>query len=155
MGLFCYTGVGVMNNIDMDGGNGLVEKRYNEERNLPCNFGGITLGKHGESVRLTTLDMLRDKIDNVGFIYCSAQGSESFIFSSALQFIMKHRPVIFFVNNKIYHRYQYEKIVEHYSYFQNLGEFDIIEYCINNLNYVKYYEIFNYDKYILLLPNPL
>ena len=43
-GVFCYNGEGKMNNIDLDGGGGVVSKRYNEENNLKCNFGGIGLG---------------------------------------------------------------------------------------------------------------
>jgi hypothetical protein len=39
-GVFCYTGEGTMNDIDLDGGGGVVKKRYNEEINEYCNFGG-------------------------------------------------------------------------------------------------------------------
>jgi hypothetical protein len=42
-GIFCYNGIGIMNDIDLDGGLGVVEKRYTNENNLPCNFGGIGL----------------------------------------------------------------------------------------------------------------
>jgi hypothetical protein len=31
LGIFCYNGIGKMNNIDLDGGGGIVQKRYNEE----------------------------------------------------------------------------------------------------------------------------
>jgi hypothetical protein len=41
LGVFCFEGNGKMNNIDLDGGGGVVSKRYNEENNLSCNFGGI------------------------------------------------------------------------------------------------------------------
>jgi hypothetical protein len=40
LGVFCYTGEGTMNDIDLDGGGGVVKKRYNEEINEYCNFGG-------------------------------------------------------------------------------------------------------------------
>lgn len=86
-GVFCYVGYADMNNIDLDGGGGIVQKRYNEEINLGCNFGGIGLGKDGERVKITT-------IDNVGFIHCDAQGSGNFIFSHGLDLINRDRPVI-------------------------------------------------------------
>ena len=54
LGVFCYNGIGRMNNIDLDGGGGIVEKRYNDEINEPCNFGGIGLGGDGENINLTT-----------------------------------------------------------------------------------------------------
>jgi len=55
LGVFCFEGIGNMNNIDLDGGGGVVSKRYNEENNLNCNFAGISLGKEGENIRLTTI----------------------------------------------------------------------------------------------------
>ena len=54
-GVFCYDGTGKMNNVDLDGGGGLVEKRYYEESNLQCNFGGIGLGADGEVINITTI----------------------------------------------------------------------------------------------------
>ena len=43
LGVFCYSGEGIMNDIDIDGGGGVVDKRYNEEHYFDCNFGGIGL----------------------------------------------------------------------------------------------------------------
>lgn len=43
--LFCYNGIGKMNDLDLDGSGALVEKRYNEENNQGCNFGGIGLDR--------------------------------------------------------------------------------------------------------------
>jgi len=37
-GVFCYNGKGTMNNIDLDGGGGVVSKRYNDENDLKCNL---------------------------------------------------------------------------------------------------------------------
>ena len=73
-GVFCYRGLGNMNSIDVDGGGGLVEKRYGEENNLSCNFGGISLGADGEQIKLTTIDDM--ELDNIGYIHCDAQGAE-------------------------------------------------------------------------------
>ena len=152
MGIFCFDGVGTMNNIDLDGGNGIISKRYNEEYYLPCNFAGVTLGKDGEIVKLTTLNTIDTIYDNIGCIYCTAQSSESFIFSKSINFITKNRPVIFFENNKNTYKYQFDTIVETYSEFKEDGDFDIIDYCINNLNYTLDRNLFQ-DETILLLPN--
>jgi FkbM family methyltransferase len=153
MGIFCFDGLGTMNDIDLDGGNGIITKRYNEEYYLPCNFGGATLGKNGEIVKLTTLTSVDSNYDNIGCIYCNAQGSESFIFSKSINFITKNRPVIYFVNNKKFYRYQYDKIIESYSQFKEDGDFDIIDYCIKNLNYTLNREVFQNKIHVLLLPN--
>jgi FkbM family methyltransferase len=152
MGIFCYCGTGNMNDVDLDGEKGIISKRYNEEYFLPCNFGGVTLGINGEEIELITLDELEEKHDDIGFIFCSAQGSESFIFSKSINLITKYRPVIFFVNNKKYHNYQFHKIMESYPDFIKEGEFDIVNYCITNLDYTLQSDIFENDKYILLIP---
>lgn len=39
-----------MHNKDLDGGSGLIEKRYDKENFLKCNFGGVCLGNDGENV---------------------------------------------------------------------------------------------------------
>jgi FkbM family methyltransferase len=153
MGVFCYNGIGNMNDIDLDGNSGaIVSKRYNEEINLLCNFGGLTLGKNGEQIQLTTMDSINNTHDNIGFIYCSAQGSESFIFSNAIDLIIKHRPVIFYYNNKKY-GYLFDKIIENYPNYKEEGEFNITEYCIKNLNYNIKSDLFNNNLYQLLIPN--
>jgi hypothetical protein len=84
LGVFCFEGNGKMNSIDLDGGGGVVAKRYNEENNMKCNFGGIGLGDDGENIRLTTIDNMI--LDDIGFIHCDAQGSENFIFSKHYRF---------------------------------------------------------------------
>lgn len=85
LGVFCFEGKGKMNNIDLDGGGGVVSKRYHEESHLNCNFGGIGLGSDGEEISLTTIDNM--KLDDIGYIHCDAQGSENFIFSKGLETI--------------------------------------------------------------------
>jgi len=142
-----------MNNIDLDCANGIFSKRYDEEYYLPCNFAGATLGKDGEKVKLTTLNNIESIYDNIGCIYCIAQGSESFIFSKSINLITKNRPVIFFENNKIFYKYQFDTILETYSEFKEDGDFDIIDYCIKNLNYTLNREVFQDKIHVLLLPN--
>ena len=102
LGVFCFEGNGKMNNIDLDGGGGVVTKRYNEENNLNCNFGGIGLGDDGENIKLTTIDNMN--LDNIGYIHCDAQGSENFIFSKGIETIKKYRPVILYENHELYGR---------------------------------------------------
>lgn len=150
LGVFCYEGNGKMNNIDFDGGGGIVSARYNEENNLDCNFGGIGLGNDGEVVKLTTIDNMN--IDNIGFIHCDAQGAENFIFSKGLNTIKKNRPVILYENNEIYHRLLYDNICNSYPDYELESMFDIKKYCMTKLNYYGYIDNFNGSIDTLLLP---
>jgi FkbM family methyltransferase len=149
-GVFCYTGTGNMNDIDLDGGGGVVEKRYTNEKQLNCNFGGITLGKKGETIDLITIDDMN--IDNIGFIHCDAQGSENFIFSSALKTISRDRPVIFYEDNFRNCRYLYDSVKDNYPQFKNESLFDLKSYCINVLGYSKCIDRFNGGADNLLIP---
>ena len=149
-GVFCYNGEGKMNDIDLDGGGGVVSKRYNEENNLKCNFGGIGLGKGGENIKLVTVDSMN--LDNIGFIHCDAQGSENFIFSRAIETIKKYRPIILYENNKEYCKKFYNNVLKAYSDYNEEGNFDLKKYCIEELNYSKYIDKFNRSVDTLLLP---
>jgi FkbM family methyltransferase len=149
-GIFCYTGQGVMNNIDLDGGGGIVKKRYNEESNLPCNFGGIGLGKDGEEINVTTVDDLN--LSNIGFIHCDAQGSENFIFSKAKELIKKERPVILYENIDLYGTYLYDTICESYPDYKEESKFDVKKYCMEELNYSEYIDKFGGGIDTLLIP---
>ena len=150
LGVFCYEGDGNMNHIDLDGGGGEVLKRYNEENNLLCNFGGVGLGKMGEAIKLTTIDNL--KLDNIGFIHCDAQGSENFIFSKGIETITKNRPVIFYENNVVYGKYLYDNVCNSYPDYQEEGKFDIKKYCMEQLHYSRFIDRFNDDNDALLIP---
>ena len=149
-GVFCYNGKGTMNNIDLDGGGGVVSKRYNDENHLKCNFGGIGLGSSGESINLVTIDSLN--LDNIGFIHCDAQGSENFIFSQATETIKKHRPVIYYENKEHYGNYLFNNICNAYPEFKNESVFDIKKYCIETLKYSKFINKFNNGIDSLLIP---
>ena len=148
-GVFCYEGIGIMNNIDLDGGGGLVNKRYNEENDLLCNFGGIGLGNDGETIQLTTIDSM--KLSNVGFIHCDAQGSESYIFYSSLNTININKPFILYENNKAYSKFLYDQVSTTYPEYKNKNEIDIKDYCINKLNYTSI-DKFNNSIDDLLIP---
>lgn len=149
-GVFCYTGSGNMNNIDLDGGGGVVKMRYTQESHLGCNFGGIGLGTEGECISLTTVDEMGH--DNIGFIHCDAQGSENFIFSSAKETLKKHRPVVYYENNEKYAKFLYNNVCSNYPTYSVEGKFDVTEYCMKELNYTKSIERFNGSIDTLLLP---
>jgi FkbM family methyltransferase len=147
-GVFCYTGDGRMNNIDIDGGGGVVQKRYTEETHLNCNFGGISLGNDGEEIRLTTIDSMN--LDDVGYIHCDAQGAENFIFSKGVDTITKCKPVILYeenVGNGLYNN-----VCKSYPNFEEESKFSIKKYCMEELGYSKYYDNFNGSSDTLLLP---
>ena len=150
LGVFCYEGVSRMNGIDLDGGGGLIEKRYNEESNLGCNFGGVGLGSNGETINVTTIDNMN--LDDIGFIHCDAQGSENFIFSKGIEMITKHRPVIYYENNECYAQYLYDNVCKSYPNYKEESKFDIKKYCMEQLHYSSYIDRFNGGIDTLLLP---
>lgn len=149
-GVFCYDGYGSMNSIDLDGGGGNVAKRYNEEINLNCNFGGIGLGADGENVKLTTIDNM--ELEDIGFIHCDAQGAENFIFSKGLETIKKYRPVILYENNQDYGKYLYNNVCRTYPTYRQEALFDIKKYCMTELKYSKFIDRFNGSIDTLLIP---
>lgn len=149
-GVFCYNGEGKMNDIDLDGGGGIVAKRYNEENNLNCNFGGIGLGSNGENIKLVTIDSL--DLDNIGFIHCDAQGAETFIFSKAMETIKKYRPVILYENNRGHAKYLYNNVCKNYPTWEKEAIFDLNKYCMETLNYSKCIDRFNNSIDTLLIP---
>lgn len=150
LGVFCYEGNGKMNDIDLDGGGGLVSKRYNEENYLFCNFGGLGLGENGEDIKLTTIDNMN--LENIGYIHCDAQGSEEFIFSKGVETIKKYRPVILYENNSTYGRYLYDNVCKSYPNYEEEGKFNIKNYCIEQLNYSQFIDTFNNSIDTLLIP---
>jgi len=149
-GFFCYEGLGKMNDVDLDGGMGNVMKRYEEENNLWCNFGGISLGSSGEDISLTTIDSI--EIDNLGFIHCDAQGSENFIFSKATKTIAKHRPIIYYEDNFNIAKYLFEKVQNSYPQFMEESLFDIRKYCQEELGYTKHEPRFDGKGDSILIP---
>jgi FkbM family methyltransferase len=149
-GVFCYNGMGTMNDIDMDGGGGVISKRYNEENDLNCNFGGVGLGKDGETIKLITMDNMN--LDDIGFIHCDAQGSENFIFSKGIETIKKYRPVILYENKDFYGTYLYDNVCKSYPNYMEESIFDIKKFCMEQLNYSNYIDKFNDGIDTLLLP---
>ena len=150
LGVFCFEGNGKMNNIDLDGGGGVVSKRYNEENNLGCNFGGICLGIDGENINLTTIDNMN--LDDIGYIHCDAQGSENFIFSKGIETIKKYRPVILYENIELYGTYLYDNVCKSYPNYKEESLFDIKKYCMEKLGYSSFIDKFNGGIDTLLIP---
>ena len=151
LGVFCYEGNSVMHSIDLDGGDyGIVEKRYNEESNLGCNFAGVGLGTNGELIKVTTIDNMN--LDNIGFIHSDAQGSENFIFSKAIKTITKNRPLILYENFEFYGTYLYDNICQTYPQYEEESKFDIKKYCMETLKYTQFIDKFNGSIDTLLIP---
>jgi hypothetical protein len=139
-----------MNDTDLDGGGGNVQKRYTSESNIPCNFGGITLGKGGESVDLITIDDMHH--DNIGFIHCDAQGAETYIFSKGTEMIIKQKPVIFFENNINYGKYLVDCVHSNYPQYIENRDFNIVDFCKNQVGYKYTIDRYNGSIDTLLLP---
>ena len=148
-GVFCYDGIGHMNDIDLDGGGGNVLKRYNEENNLPCNYGGICIGVNGEEVEFITVDNM--DIDNIGYIHIDAQGAENFILSKATNLIRKYKPIIYYENNVKYHTKLYNKVCSSYPAYVEESKFDIKKFCMD-LGYSNIIERFNGGDDDLIIP---
>lgn len=149
-GVFCHTGFGQMNAIDLDGGGGVVSKRYTDEQHLKCNFGGIGLGMNGELVNLVTIDSM--DLDNIGYIHCDAQGSENFIFAKGTETIAKNRPVILYENNAEHGKYLYDNVCRSYPNFKKESQFDLKKYCMETLGYSECIDRFNNSIDTLLIP---
>jgi len=140
--VFCFSGYGNMNSIDLDGGGGNIQKRYNEEGNLPCNFGGACIGKNGENIEFTTIDE-EIILDNIGYIHMDTQGSENFIFSKAINTISKFKPVIYYENNQENYIYLYNTVCNTYPEYYEESIFNIRTFCLEKLNYKMYIRNFN------------
>ena len=61
------------------------------------NYGGLSLGKDGESVPMITIDSLQLKDCN--FMKVDVEGAEALVFLGAAQTIKKYMPVIYFESN--------------------------------------------------------
>ena len=126
-GVFCYSGKGRMNNTDLDGGGGNVQKRYVEEQNLACNFGGISLGGDGEPIDLTTI-------------------------AKAKETLRRSRPVIYFEDNAKYGEYLYNTVKQAYPEYEEESRFDLRRFCMEELGYKRYIEKYRGSIDELLLP---
>lgn len=137
--LFCLNGKIQMNDTDLDG---IIKGKIKvlEDKNEKINYGGISIGKDGESIECVTLDSLN--MDNIKFIHCDAQGAEPYIFSKGKEFIKKHRPTILYENSNLYGKYLFNVIKKSYPQYNQESEFDVKDYCINTLGGYTYIENF-------------
>ena len=146
---FCKTGEINMNFEDVDGPiKGSIQ--ILETTNNPINYGGIYLGKGGELIKCVKLDDL--DFENIGFIHCDAQGSERFIFSSAIEFIKKNRPVILYEDLDLHGHYLFNIIKSSYPQFLENSMFDIKDYFTKELGYYSISNFNNSGFDSLLLP---
>jgi len=148
--LFCYNGKINMSNVDLDGPNTNKQISILENENNNINYGGICLGKNGEGVECITLDSI--DINNVSFIHCDAQGAEPFIFAHGKEFIKKHRPTILYENKNLYGDYLYNHINNAYPEYNKESQFDIKEFCVQELNYICIDNFLNNNFDTLLIP---
>ncbi len=138
-GVFCFNGKVKMNHIDIDGGRGIVEKRYTNEGDKPCNFGGIGIGGLGEEIEVVKIDDMG--LDNVGYIHCDAQGSENYLFSTGQELIKRCRPVIYYENlgntDAWYCKAMFNNVKSNYPQYSENSLFDIEKFCLGELGYTK------------------
>jgi FkbM family methyltransferase len=147
-GVFCFNGKGSMDDTEKYSG-GNVEKRYTTETQLGCNFGGVGIGEGGEDVNFTTIDTMGH--DNIGFIHCDAQGAEPFLFYHGRETIKRDRPIIFYEDPFNDGRMYFDTVCKAHPQCQKESQFDIKDYCLNELNY-KLSDIDTFPGNILLLP---
>lgn len=129
--LFCFNGEINMNDTDLDGVRKNEKITVLEEKNEKINYGGLSIGKNGETVKCITLDSL--DLENITFIHCDAQGAEPFIFSKGKEFIKKHRPTILYENSDLYGKYLFNIIKKSYPQYNEESNFDVKDYCVNIL----------------------
>jgi FkbM family methyltransferase len=131
--LFYYDGVATMNEEFLDGSS-INQKSIDAfDNGLYGNYGGLSLGKNGENTECFKIDSLN--LENLGFIHSDAQGAEPFILWGAKETIKKYRPIILYEDINLYGDYLYRKIIESYNIPEEISNFDISEYCLNELNY--------------------
>jgi FkbM family methyltransferase len=154
LGVFCFHGEGQMHDTDIDGWGGNVAKRYDEEIDDGCNFGGIGLGKNGEKILLTTVDNM--ELENIGFIHCDAQGSEPFIFAKSVETLRKHRPIVYYENFEFEKgdaaKIMFQNICEQYPQYAEESRFNVKDFCMKELGYSRCIDRFNDGMDCLLIP---
>lgn len=146
--LFCYNGIGYMNDIDFDCTKANVNSRY--ENNLPCNFGGISVGKKGEQIKFVELDYLSKYLPEIGFVHMDAQGSENFIFSKGKEFFRKHRPIVYFENNALYDKQLYDLVCYNYPEYEEESKFEVEQFFMEELGYKNYIKQFSHNDDLII-----
>jgi FkbM family methyltransferase len=149
---FCYTGRMNMNSTPLDGPNTNLTLNFLTESNMEVNYGGLTVGKNGEEINCYKLDEYSE-LDNIGFIHCDAQGSESFIFYGAQELVRKNRPVILYEDKFLGTAPKlYANVCKSYPEYLQYSRFDISEFCLKKLGYRQIIRRFNNSGDNLLIP---
>ena len=94
------------------------------------NFGGRSIGKGVETAQMKKLDDfdLRD----IYLIKADVEGCEPLVFWGARELIARERPFIWFEKNM---KSVSKEMLEVLSVPEHIGNFDIAEYCMNELGY--------------------
>lgn len=82
-------------------------------------------------------------LENIGFIHCDAQGAENFIFSKSKDLISRCKPVIFLKNNEKYDVQMYNNVCKNNPRYWMEGKFNVVNYCMSELNCNNCIERFN------------
>lgn len=96
----------------------------------PQNFGGRCIGDGVEQVEMRRLDELR--LANVRLLKVDVEGCEPLVFWGARELIARERPFIWFERNN---KGVSQKIAEILQLPENIKNFDIINYCTQELAY--------------------
>lgn len=148
--LFHYTGNVSLNENFIDG-DYLGDVESSKDSGVDCNYGGLTLGVGGEQVSCYKIDDL--ELQNLGFIHSDAQGSENIIFWGGRETISKFKPIIFFENanydenNKLVDNIFLNKVKSSYQIDDVITNFDIGQFCVEELGYKTYIE--GYNSYLI------
>jgi len=117
---------------------------YDNINSKKINYGGIRLGRGGESVKMISIDSLR--LHNVQFIKVDVEGAEPLVFFGAKKTIKRCKPMILF--EKTYKGIT-KDMVNSLSLKQNVVNFSIEEYC-RSIGYSKAYPLNPGSDYLLL-----
>lgn len=131
--LFYYSGVANMNGKFLDGTSAGQESINAFDNGVFGNYGGLSLGEGGENTECFKIDDLN--LENLGFIHSDAQGAEPFIFWGARETISKYRPIIYYEDITLHGDYLYNQITESYDVPKEIANFNILDFCMNELGY--------------------
>ena len=113
------------------------------DTNKTLNYGGIGLGKNGESVNMITIDSL--KLDNCDYMKIDVEGAEILVVMGAFDTIQKFKPLIWFEQtDKIVSNEMKESMNINFE-LQNvkeyLSQFGYQFYKLNDGNILAFYDI--------------
>lgn len=104
------------------------------------NFGGLNLGPAGESVKMVSLDSMRDQFPNgVKYIKMDVEGAEPLVILGAKKLITDFRPFVLFEHNA---RTITPEMIMMYNLSDDVVNFNIFDFFLKELKYnkIKQYE---------------